>query len=249
MASIAPRFKLSRLLVEPLRGAAYTITGLIVWVAGATYCHSYQILTGEVPGPCSGSLTWSAIAVVPWFALFEWSKDAPGARATRRPLVLAALVLGIAAASIALEYFVNFCAGDVSDHLGLLFMRRLPGIGISVLLIHLAKARRWPALRSSERDEASADLKQLAPSIDWIAAADNYVELHIGTRVILRRMTMRAAERALAGAGFVRIHRRYLVNLSRVSARAGRNGDRSIRVGDMELPVGQSYANRLSRQP
>src|SRR5689334_9714990 len=114
MASVAPRLNLSRVFSEPIRGGALIASGLAVWLAGASYCHGYQyLLAGTEAGPWSGSLEWSAIAVVPWFALFEWSKEPQGAEATRRTAILAALVIGIAALSICAEYLVDFCVGDV----------------------------------------------------------------------------------------------------------------------------------------
>src|SRR5689334_14454132 len=135
MATIAPQLRLSRFFFEPIRGRALIAVGVIVWLAGASYCHGYQyLLKGEETGPWSGSLTWSAIAVVPWFALFEWSKEPQGAEATRRPATLLGLVAEIAALSICVEYFVDFCVGDVTDRFGLLVMRRLPAVAVSVLL-------------------------------------------------------------------------------------------------------------------
>jgi len=216
--------------------------GILIWLAGAAYCHGYQTLLGAQDiGPWSGSLTWSAIAVVPWFGLFEFSKQPQGIEAVRRPALLAALVVGIAAASVALEYFVDFCAGDVTDKLGLLVMRRLPAVGVALLLIALTRK----AMLRRPAAPAAADLKALAPSIDWVEAADNYVEVHIGERVILLRMTMAAAERELGGQGFARIHRRFLVNRDRVEAVLGANGDRRVRVAGNELPVGSRYAAGL----
>src|SRR3982751_3270808 len=162
MASLAPPPSLTRYFLEPVRGVPLVACGAIVWLLGAAYCHGYQrLLTGSVHG-WTGSLTWWAIAVVPWFALFEWSKQPQGVEATRRPVVLAALVIGIAALSIALEYSVHFCIGDVTDRFGLLVMRRLPAIGVAVLLITLtrrAMLRRPPA-------PAAADLVGIAGSID-----------------------------------------------------------------------------------
>jgi hypothetical protein len=212
-----------------------------VWLFGAAYCHGYQeLLTGSA-GAWSGSLMWSAIAVVPWFALFEWSKQPQGVEATRRPAMLVALVIGIAALSIALEYTVDFCIGDVTDHFGLLVMRRLPAVGVAVLLIALtrrAMLRRPPA-------PVAADLAGFAGSIDWIEAADNYIEVHLGDRVLLLRMTMSATERELRARGFLRIHRRFLVNRARVEAVLGTNGDRRVRIAGKELPVGSRYATGL----
>lgn len=84
-----------------------------------------------------------------------------------------------------------------------------------------------------------------AGSIDWIAAADNYIELQIGQRTLIRRMTLRAAERELASFEFVRIHRRYLINRRRIEVVAGTNGDRRARIAGSELPIGRRYAARL----
>ena len=135
MATRAPRLGIGRLFFEPIHGRPLLATGILVWLAGAVYCHGYQsLLQREDIGPWSGSLTWSAVAVVPWFALFEWSKQPQGDETTRRPALLLALIVGIAAVSIALEYLVDFCVGDVTDRLGLLVMRRLPAIGVTVLL-------------------------------------------------------------------------------------------------------------------
>lgn len=242
MATRAPRLGLGRLFFDPLQGRPLLATGVLVWLAGAAYCHGYQALLKRADvGSWSGSLTWSAVAVVPWFALFEWSKQPRSAQATRRPIVLLGLIGGIAAASIALEYLVNFCFGDVSDQLGLLLMRRLPAIGVTVLLIALT---RKAMLRRPPSPEA-IELTGIAASVDWIEAADNYVEVHAGDRVLLMRMTLQAAQEKLRSRGFVRIHRRYLVNENRIVAVVGSNGDRRVRVAGKELPVGSRYGASL----
>jgi hypothetical protein len=247
MASIAPRLSLWRLFLEPLRGVPLFVCGLLVWLAGASYCHGYEyFLTGYERGPWSGSLTWSAIAVVPWFALFEWSKQPQGADATRRPAMLVGLVTGIAALSIGMEYLVNYCAGAVSDRFGLLVMRRLPAIGVAMLLIALTRK----AVLRRPVNPATVELATIAKAIDWVEAADNYVELHLGDRTVMRRMTMRDAEQALGGRGFVRIHRRFLVNRDRIASIAGTNGDRAVKLTDgTMLPVGRAFAPNLSRAP
>ena len=242
MATRAPRLSFGRLFFEPIHGRSLVGTGILVWLAGAAYCHGYQaLLEREHIGSWSGSLTWSAVAVVPWFALFEWSKQPQGVETMRRPALLLGLIAGIAAVSIALEYFVNFCVGDVTDHLGLLVMRRLPAMGATVLLILLARK----AMLRRRPPPTAADLAEIAASVDWIEAADNYVEVHVGDRVQLLRMTLQAAEQKLRSRGFVRIHRRYLVNGKRIAAVLGTNGDRRVQVAGRELPVGSRFAARL----
>ena len=239
MASAAPPPSLARLFFEPLRGGALIACGLAIWLAGAGYCHGYQrLLTGEPAGPWPGSLLWSAIAVVPWFALFEWSKQSRGDDAVRRPVLLGALVAAIAAASIGLEYAVDFCVGDVTDHFGLLVLRRLPAVGVSVVLIALTRRAVLRRPRSAE----TVAIASIASLIDWVEAADNYVELHMSGRVTLRRMTMRDAAESLEPHGFVRVHRRFLVNRSRLVAA----DSRAVRLScGQELPVGTAFAANL----
>ena len=241
MATAAPHPGLFRFVFEPLRGLPLIACGIAVWLAGATYCHGYQaLLTGGATGPWSGSLIWSAVAVVPWFALFEWSKEPQGVEAARRPAVLMGLVFGIAALSIALEYLVDFCMGDVTDRLGLLVMRRLPAIGATVLLIALARK----AVLRRPANPAAVEIGAIAAAIDWVEAADNYVQLHCAGKLNLRRMTMHEAEKSLQRHGFVRIHRRYLVNRSRIA----HVGDRTMRLtSGQELPIGSAFAANLRK--
>jgi len=52
--------------------------------------------------------------------------------------------------------------------------------------------------------------------VDWIEAADNYVNLHVGTESHLLRETMAALEARLDPRQFLRISRSAIVNLDRV---------------------------------
>jgi two-component system LytT family response regulator len=55
-----------------------------------------------------------------------------------------------------------------------------------------------------------------AEKIDWVGAADNYLELHVGRETHLIRETMSQLEARLDPCMFVRVHRSTLVNLERV---------------------------------
>ena len=238
MASASFHAPLERFRTEPLRGLPLAGLVVVAWVAGALYCSGYEALsTGYDNWP--GSLIWSAAAVLPWLALFEWSKSGPGRRVLSRWSGLAAVLLGTAAASLFLEYTANALAGDPQTPILLALMRRLPAIGISLILVM------WALAAGPATYEPDPELDALAGSIDWLAAADNYVELRMGGRIVMRRMTMREAERTLARRGFVRIHRRYLVNRERIVDVRG-NGDKVVRLrGGTELPVGSRYAGNL----
>jgi two-component system, LytTR family, response regulator len=52
--------------------------------------------------------------------------------------------------------------------------------------------------------------------IDWIEAADYYVQLHVADNAHLLRRSVAELERELEPRGFCRIHRSIIVNLSRV---------------------------------
>jgi hypothetical protein len=242
MAGKAPPTLIERVRTEPLAGALLAAVAGTAWIAGALYCSGYEALsTGLRYWP--GSLAWSAVAVLPWLALFEWSKSPAGRGVTLSMLAFALIVTG--AVSLALELGLDLLTDHRMAPLGLSLLRRLPAAGVSLLLILWSRTG-TRAARQIDR-EAEASLTSLAASVDWVEAADNYVELHMAGRVLLRRMTMRDAEQALAGRGFVRIHRRYLVNRNRIAAISG-GGDLLVRLeGGVELPVGRAFAANLPR--
>ncbi len=240
MASTAPTRPLEMLRSQRLHGSALGAVVIIVWIIGALYCSGYEALASGIDN-WPASLWWSAAAVLPWLAQFEWSKSRAGRRATASPVNLALVIVVTAAASLALEYASDLATGGRSTPIALALLRRLPAAGVALVLILWARSA-----ATVKPDPADESLAAMAGSIDWIAAADNYVELHIGGRVKMRRMTMREAEKALAGRGFVRIHRRYLVNGRRIDAVTG-NGDQIVRLsGGAQLPVGRRYAVNLA---
>lgn len=243
MASASPASLLDRVRTSPLQGPPLIGVTLAVWLAGAVYCSGYErLLSGIDNWP--GSLLWSAAAVLPWLALFEWSKKAAGRRATAGQARLAAALVLTAIGSLLLEAALDALAGQETASLALSVMRRLPAMAACLLLIL------WSRSGGGAREKdvvVDAGLASLSASIDWIEAADNYVELHVAGRTVMRRMTMRDAERALAGKGFIRIHRRYLVNRRRIEVIGG-GPELVVRLeGGVELPVGRAFANNLPR--
>lgn len=77
--------------------------------------------------------------------------------------------------------------------------------------------------------------------IDWIAAADDYVELHVQGGTHLLRERLAQLEQRLDPACFVRIHRRTIVNIDRVRER------RPLFRGDSLLRLVDGTELRLSR--
>jgi two-component system LytT family response regulator len=85
--------------------------------------------------------------------------------------------------------------------------------------------------------------------IDWIQAADNYVELHSGSKSYLVRHTMRDLRDRLDPAIFFRTHRSAIVNLRRVRALQSRSHGEAIAVlaGGSEAPVSRQRRLALER--
>jgi len=84
--------------------------------------------------------------------------------------------------------------------------------------------------------------------IDWIEAADNYVQLHAGRRTYMMRETLAAMEARLDTRLFTRIHRGAIVNDGKVrSLRPQANGDLEAVLRDgTALPVSRSYRERVT---
>jgi len=83
--------------------------------------------------------------------------------------------------------------------------------------------------------------------IDWIEAADNYVELHAGSESHLLRETLSALEARLAPAKFIRISRSIIVkhrsHQGTRTAFSRRVSGHFIKRG--ELTLSRGYRNKL----
>ena len=83
--------------------------------------------------------------------------------------------------------------------------------------------------------------------VDWIQAAENYVELHAGRASYLLHVTMNTLEKSLDPEIFLRIHRSIIVNLVRIkNLQPGAHGEYVITLRDgARLQSGRTYSSRL----
>jgi two-component system LytT family response regulator len=83
--------------------------------------------------------------------------------------------------------------------------------------------------------------------IDWISAAENYVELHVGRQRHLLHVPLGTLEQSLDPARFLRIHRSTIVQLSRIASLVpGLHGEFELVLRDgTRLNSGRTYADRL----
>lgn len=100
--------------------------------------------------------------------------------------------------------------------------------------------------RIAIRDAGRTVLVPLA-EIDWIEAADYYVQLHVGAKSYLHREPMRDLEARLDPGRFVRIHRSTIVALDRVvELRPSAHGDHCVRLRDgTDLKLSRARRTRL----
>ena len=88
-----------------------------------------------------------------------------------------------------------------------------------------------------------------AAEIDWICAADNYAELHVGSKTHLLRMTITALAARLPEGRFVRISRSVLVNVDRIKEiHSKSHGDYLTHLHNgMRLRGSRKYRENLSQ--
>ena len=85
--------------------------------------------------------------------------------------------------------------------------------------------------------------------IDWVTAAGNYVELHIGNKSHLLRKTLNALEAKLDPRRFLRIHRSVIVNVERIKEiRPWHYGDHKVvLLGGTQLTLKRGYREGLEQ--
>jgi two-component system LytT family response regulator len=103
----------------------------------------------------------------------------------------------------------------------------------------------WPehlTVREGERFEFVP-----VDSLDWIESADNYVQLHCGTKIHLMLETLVGLEKKLDPKKFVRIHRGRIVNISRIrAAHVMMNGVYELELrGGLRLATGRQFRDAI----
>src|SRR5208283_2858747 len=83
--------------------------------------------------------------------------------------------------------------------------------------------------------------------IDWIEAAENYVQLHTGRAGHLLHVTMNTLEKSLDPEIFLRVHRSIIVNIGRIKElHPDMHGEYVITLQDgVRLRSSRTYHNKL----
>jgi hypothetical protein len=113
-----------------------------------------------------------------------------------------------------------------------------------------------PAVEAVERPERflvrklGAEFLVPARDIEWLEAAENYVNLHVRERVYPLRSTMTAIQDRLDPTRFVRVHRSYIVNLDCVAQiEPLETGDARLLLKDgTRIPCSRRYRHVLRQE-
>jgi two-component system LytT family response regulator len=112
----------------------------------------------------------------------------------------------------------------------------------------LLKTHRDPAApdRLLIRDRSNVHVISLE-QIDYIESQDDYVCIHAAGRSYLKEQTLEELEAQLATKGFIRIHRRFILNISRLAKieLAEKDARSAILKDNTQLPISRSGYAKL----
>lgn len=247
---------LQRILDRPLSPLDGTLAAAAVVGAGTIYCVIYcKIAFYFHPEhmPVRLSAAWAAGALLPWAAALETFKRLLIRYAfSRRQLLLLGIACLIAPAALAVaarQGLDRMLYGDVAALPMVIAAQLLPSLLSGTLMGLLAhrKRRNGQRLQAPSIGTSEAQLPPLA-TIDWIEAAGNYVEVHVGARALILRLTMREVEALLDPGQFLRIHRSIIVNRSRIESTNRPHNPTLVHLDNgHRLKVGDAYRHNLRR--
>jgi DNA-binding LytR/AlgR family response regulator len=87
-----------------------------------------------------------------------------------------------------------------------------------------------------------ADRKNIRVNVKdilWVRSLKDYVKIYTADQQYITQMTMSELEQNLPEKEFLRIHRSYIINISKVTAFTGQD----VEINEVELPIGGSYKN------
>ena len=113
-------------------------------------------------------------------------------------------------------------------------------------LVSEARTARSPLERILIRDKADVHVIPVA-KIDYFEAQDDYVSLKVGDKNLLKEQTLSELEQLLDPNRFVRIHRRYLLNVARLAKIEQSVTDSRVAIlqDGTEIPISRSGYAKL----
>lgn len=103
----------------------------------------------------------------------------------------------------------------------------------------------------SDNEDSTTSAREIprAEAIDWIESDGNYIKIHADDGCHTLRMTMLQAEEAFRDTPVMRVHRKWLVNTSRICDIRGESDGAMhiVLASGQELAVGRAYRSAIRR--
>ena len=90
-----------------------------------------------------------------------------------------------------------------------------------------------------------SQVKIIFNNIIWIEGVRDYVKIYLKStnKPLLIRSSLKAIEHEVPSAKFLRIHKSYLIAVDSITSIR----KKSVFIGDMELPVGETFRENVER--
>ena len=147
----------------------------------------------------------------------------------------------------AVDYLLKpFSAERLTDALDLARQRIASRARLPEKFSSEARGQHAPLERILIRDRADVHVVPV-DKVDWIESQDDYVSIRSGGKTYLKEQTLAELESLLDATAFVRIHRRYVLNLSRLKKiELGAKESRiAILTDGSQLPISRAGYARL----
>jgi len=108
-------------------------------------------------------------------------------------------------------------------------------------------------LRSSKKNESSKSItvksgydlhKVLLDDINFIESDGEYVNFHLQHQKIMSYQSLKSLEKVLDPSVFMRVHRSYIINKTKIKALKGRD----LTIGKNSIPVSDTYIDRVKSE-
>jgi DNA-binding LytR/AlgR family response regulator len=87
-------------------------------------------------------------------------------------------------------------------------------------------------------------IKVFIDEILYVESIKDYIKIHLeGKNPLIVKQTISNLEAMLQGNAFVRIHRSFIVSLSKITAYTSKD----VEIGEVELPIGRVYSGMFSK--
>lgn len=247
-------------------GVAAAVVGAIVVLNVITIMHGMPHIGLLEPAIWEGS-SWISVMAFFWIPWIGYRLAPPAVRP--RALLLIHLPIALAYSLAHVGFFILLrdiayrLAGSVyqfgpfiaeflyelgKDALG--YVLFVAGFALIEHLLRQQQLIATPgqALTFDIRDGARLSRVRLS-EILAVASAGNYVEFHLRDgRQLLMRSPLSAVESDLAGRGFTRTHRSWLVNTTQVTAlKPEGSGDYEINLGALAVPLSRRFKEALTQ--